>query len=277
MAMSDLAIIAGQGDLPKQLADHCERIGRAYHIVQFNGVSLDWVANKSVIPAQYEKPARLFKQLKSLNCKQVVFAGGMQRPKLNPLKFDLKMMGLATTLLPALKTGDDNTLRMIAGIFEGEGFEIVPAHDLLNNLLNNAGALGAYEPSEQDNYDIKRGLEVLKAMASADVGQACVVGQGLCLGMEAIQGSDAMLKFVSETKDKFLPEPDGAKGVFIKAPKQGQDNRMDMPTIGPDTINSVAQANLAGIALAMNGVQIIDQDKCITLANELGVFITVVE
>jgi DUF1009 family protein len=277
MVPPNLAIVAGAGDLPRQLADHCERIGRGYKIIQFDGVTLNWADSLPVIQARFEKPDKLFKALKAAACQEVVFAGGMQRPKLNPLKFDLKLMKLAPTLLPALKNGDDGTLRLIAQIFEAEGLTVVAAHDILENLMNTEGSIGQFSPSNQDLDDIQRGFDILDAMAAADVGQSCVVGQGLCLGIETIQGTDAMLGFVGKSKSKFLPDPDGPKGVFIKAPKHGQDRRMDMPTIGPDTIRAVERAGLAGISVVKNDIQIIDLEQCISISNELGVFVTVVK
>lgn len=272
MTLPNLAIVAGTGALPKQLAEHCKSINRPYHIVQFQGIDLDWLTDDHIITARYEKPNALFKALKARDCTQIVFAGAMQRPKLTPLKFDVKLMKLAPTLLPALKSGDDGTLRMIASIFESEGFEILAAHDILDSLMVSAGTLTQASPSAQDQSDIDRGFAILNTLSNADIGQACVVGQGLCLGVETIQGSDALLSFVGNTKAPFLVN-DTAQGVFVKAPKTNQDNRMDMPTIGPNTIQSVADAGLSGIAIQAGRVQILDQETCVDLANTLGLFI----
>jgi DUF1009 family protein len=275
MQKPNLAIVAGAGDLPQQLAAACVSTGRGYQIVRFNGIDLDWINDHPVIDAIFEKPNSLFKQLDKTDCTQVVFAGAMQRPKLNPLKFDLKLMKLAPTLLPALKGGDDGALNLIAQIFEAEGITVIPAHTILPDLLSSSGVLTKAKPTDQDEADIARGFSILNAMSAADVGQACVVGQGLCLGIETIQGSDAMLRFVTDTKAAFVaPNPNG---VFVKAPKIGQDHRMDMPTIGVETLNAVNNAGLRGIAIAENGVQILNRDACVNLANELGLFISVVE
>lgn len=277
MGLHNLAIVAGAGDLPKKLADHCRTSGRGYQIVRFNGIELDWIVGHPVIDAQFEKPNSLFKLLDKTGCTHVVFAGGIQRPKLNPLKFDLKLMKLAPTLLPALKGGDDGALSLIAQIFESEGIEVVPAHAILDGLLARSGNLTTLAPQDDDQADITRGLAILDVISQADIGQACIVAQGLCLGIETIQGSDTLLKFVGATKDKFITNPAGGKGVFIKAPKRGQDRRMDMPTIGLKTLTAVNNAGLAGIAIAADGVQILDLDACVKLANMLGLFISVVE
>ena len=275
MGIPNLAIVAGAGELPQKLAAACVSAERGYQVVRFNGIELDWTDGHPVIDAIFEKPNSLFKQLHQAGCKQVVFAGAMQRPKLNPLKFDLKLMKLAPTLLPALKGGDDGALSLIAQIFESEGIEVVSAHAIIPELLAKTGVLTTVKPTEQDNADIARGFVVLDAMSVADVGQACVIAQGLCLGVETIQGSDALMRFVKDTKTPFVGK--GHMGVFIKAPKLGQDRRIDMPTIGIDTLSAVHNAGLRGIAVAADGVQILNQKECVEFANALGLFITVVE
>jgi len=272
METPNLAIVAGTGALPRELAQQCQDQGRGYQVVVFDGIDLDWVGDHPIISAEYEKPNALFKALKKADCSEVVFAGAMVRPQLNPLKFDLKLMKLAPKLLPALKSGDDTALSMIAKIFEAEGLTIVPAHSILDGLLANGGTWTASKPNDQDKRDIDRAFSILDAMAVADVGQACVVGQGICLGMESIQ-----LKFVADTKTNFLDATQDGAGVFAKAPKLGQDERMDMPTIGLGTVKAAIDAKLSGIAIQSGGVQVLDKDDCIALANKHGLFITAVD
>ncbi|GLQ34226.1 hypothetical protein GCM10007939_05090 [Amylibacter marinus] len=269
-----IAVVAGAGDLPRQLAEWARDQGRAYVVVQFQGIELSWAGDHPVINAQFERPNALFKALRAHEIPNVVFAGGMRRPKLNPLKFDRVFLKIATTLLPALKSGDANTLSMIAKIFEDNGFSIVGAHDLMQGLVSGAGVLTARHPDETELADIARGFDILRAMSMADVGQSTVVAGGICLGVESIQGSDALLKFVAQTGQGFKID---AAGVYVKGPKQGQDHRMDLPAIGISTLSAVQAAGLGGIALSAGGVMIIDQAECIALADQLGLFIVVVE
>ena len=273
MGLPNLAIVAGSGALPLQLAEHCQSIGRSYKIIRFNGTQLDWASNHPVISAEFEKPKSLFSAIRKAGCEQIVFAGAIQRPKLNPLKFDLAFLKFAPTLIPALKKGDDTTLRMIASLFESEGFEIISAHQILERLIISKGILTIIHPSSGSQLDIERGFSILKIIAEADIGQACIVGQGLCLGIETVQGSDYLISNVGTTKDNYLENIKGYNGVFIKAPKFCQDTRLDIPTIGPVTIQSVYDAGLSGIALKENSVQILEREACVMLANDLGLFI----
>ncbi|MCP5072357.1 MAG: LpxI family protein [Rhodobacteraceae bacterium] len=268
-----LAIVTGEGDLPRLLAEDCKRQGRDYVLVLFAGFEPVWARKHPQINATFERPAALFKALKRSGCTHVAFAGAMQRPKLNPLKFDWKFLKLAPTLLPALKSGDDVTLRTINAIFEAEKLEIVPPHGLLESLLAQEGVLSNAQPSPDDLADMRRGFAIARAAGGQDVGQGAVVAQGLCLGVESVQGTDAMLSFVAGTASRFRTDPAGGRGVLCKAPKPEQDWRVDLPTIGPQTIVNAAKAGLAGVAVEAGGVLVLGQEETVAKADELGLFL----
>lgn len=272
-ASGGLAIIAGSGTLPRLLAEHAARTGRSYQVVVFEGTHLDWVSDHPVIPAVFEKPGRLFAALIRAGCTDVTFAGGMTRPKLSPMRFDLKAIRLAPQLFRALKSGDDTALRIVAGIFEAEGMRIVAAHSILSSLIAGSGVLTRASPSEADVKDAARAAEIVAAIGQVDVGQGAVVAQGICLGVESIQGTDAMLAFAGQTAAPYRPDPQGARGVLLKAPKPGQDWRSDLPAIGPETVTAAHQAGLAGIVVQAGGVLILGEAETIARADSLGIFI----
>ena len=224
MQTTCLAIVAGSGDLPMKIVEYCKKHHLDFRIIHFEGVELNWLDDLPVLTAKYEKPNSLFASLKEMGCNQVVFAGAMKRPKLNPLKFDSKFLKIASKLLPALKSGDDSTLKIIANIFEKEGLEILSANQILKNLFVPEGNLTNLKPSNNDLSDIMRGFEILDCISKIDIGQACIVGQGLCLGIETIQGSDELIKFASTNKHKYLYDENGGRGVFIKSPKTSSRN-----------------------------------------------------
>jgi DUF1009 family protein len=273
LGSNPLAIVAGDGDLPKLLAEDCVRTGRDYVVVLLAGFSPEWAADRPVIKAEFEKPARMFKALKAGDFAHVTFAGAMQRPQLSMLKFDLKFWRLAPKLLPVMKSGDDVTLRTITAIFEAEGMEVIGAHDVLESLLAPSGIQTMAKISKADWVDIKRGLDIAQGSGRMDVGQGAVVAQGICLGVESIQGTDAMLRFVADTGDRFRLDPKGSKGVLCKVPKPGQDWRVDLPSIGAGTMVAAAKAGLAGVAVQAGGVLVIGLDETVAKADELGLFL----
>lgn len=271
--MSGLAIIAGAGQLPKWIAEHQKREGNHYCVVNFGAQDLPWAMDHTVIEAEFERPAAMFKSLDAAGITQVCFAGGMARPKLRPLRFDTKFLKLAPKLLPAIRSGDDVALRFISDIFEGEGLEIIAAQDILTGLVAAEGVHSKVKPSDDDEADIARAVEITKTLGAADVGQAAVVAQGLCLGLETLQGTDALLSFVAQTADDLRPDPKGGKGVLYKAPKPTQTRKLDLPAIGPQTIQNAAAAGLAGVVVEAGGVMILDLEETRAVADRHGLFL----
>lgn len=268
-----LGIVAGRGLLPRLIAEDCERRGRAFLIVTFPGTDLDWSAGRPVFAAEFEKPGRLFAALREAGCGEVVFAGGMARPRLNPLRFDAKMLTLAPKVLAGLRTGDDATLGLIARIFEAEGLKIRAAHDILGGLLMPEGVLTRAQPGDADREDAARAAAIVAALGRVDVGQGAVVAQGLCLGLETIQGTDAMLGFVAATAAAARPDPGGARGVLLKAAKPGQDRRLDLPAIGPATLEAAARAGLAGVVVEAGAALLLDREATVAAADAAGLFL----
>lgn len=268
-----IAIVAGRGALPRLIAEDCRRRGQSYRVVIFEGIELDWLDGHPVLAAIFEKPGRLFSDLRAAGCSTVTFAGGMSRPRLNPLRFDLKLLSFAPKVLAGVRSGDDTTLRLVAEIFEAEGLTLRAPHEILAGLLAPEGVLTQAGPSEPDRADALRAEAIVTALGVADVGQGAVVGQGVCLGLESIQGTDAMLEFVARTGAAFRHDPDGARGILFKAPKPGQDWRMDLPAIGAETIRAAARAGLAGIVVQAGGVLIIGRQETVAAADAAGLFI----
>lgn len=270
-----LAIVAGRGDLPRLIAEDAARRGRRYVVVVFGGLALDWLDGHPVVAAAFEKPGRLFRDLRAAGCGEVTFAGGMARPALRLMRFDLRMLRLAPRLLRGIRSGDDSTLRLVAAIFEAEGFIVRAPHEILIDLIAEAGVPTRAQPSPRDRADAERAAGIVAALGAADVGQAAVVAGGICLGLESIQGTDALLRFAGETPPALRPS--SARGVLFKAPKPGQDRRMDLPAIGAETVRGAAAAGLAGIVVEAGGAMILDHAGTIAAADAADLFLWVRE
>lgn len=259
-----LAILSGGGALPVALATaHPDALR-----VVFAGVAHDLPA--PVSEHQFEKMGTLFQTLRDEGVNRVVLAGGMSRPPLDPARFDDTMTRIAPRLVAALQEGDDALLRLVIALFEEQGFAVVGAHELIDGLTADEGLLAGSEPDERAQKDAQRATDILLALSPLDVGQAVVVENGLCLGIETLQGTDALLNFVAQTPEK-LRRGDG--GVLLKAPKRGQDLRVDMPAIGPDTVRNAARAGLRGIVVAAGKVVVLDRPALIEALEETGLFL----
>lgn len=271
--MPGLAIIAGDGGLPRLVAEAASGRGQTYRVVLFGDDPPEWAAGHPRIMARFEGFGALFDAMHAAGLDQVVFVGGMARPNPDPAAFDAKTHEIAPRLLGSIGQGDDATLRVIAAIFEAEGFSVQAAHDLLPGLLAGPGPLGACAPSPADLADLARAGRIVAALGAADVGQGAVVAQGICLGAESIQGTDMMLEFVARTASRFRPDVNGARGVLFKGPKPGQDLRLDLPAIGPLTVANAARAGLAGIGFQAGGVLILERPETIAAADSAGLFL----
>ena len=249
-----LAVIAGAGALPGLILDENPGL-----LVRFAGAGCDIQAS-DILEARFEQLGVLFKALKTEGVTEVCFAGAMSRPALDPSAFDPETFALMPRVLPVLKGGDDALLRLVAEIFEEQGFTVRGAHELAPGLVASSGSLIG-EPDAGQLQDAVRAAAILDALSGQDVGQGCVVASGLCLGIETLQGTDAMLRFVAETRSGH-----GDGGIFVKRPKSGQDLRIDMPVIGPDTIAAVAAAGLTGLCVAAGSVLLLDRPAILAAA-----------
>ncbi|MEM9210910.1 MAG: UDP-2,3-diacylglucosamine diphosphatase LpxI [Pseudomonadota bacterium] len=270
--MSRTAIIAGSGVLPRLLAEEVA-LTDAPIIVDFKTTALDWISNYEVIDASFEKAGVLFTALRKRGVDYVVFAGGMSRPKLNPLKMDRAFLSKAPSLLKAMRGGDDGLLRVIASWFEEEGFIVKSAQDIITDLIAPAGIWGRHSPTEQDDLDMDRGVQILEALSPLDVGQACIISGGVCFGIETIQGTDALLRSVEETDSALNPPKQSGQGVLVKIPKAGQDHRIDLPSIGEETVKRAKVAGLSGIVVKEGGALVLGMKDILAAADDAGLFI----
>jgi DUF1009 family protein len=266
-----LGIVAGAGALPRLIAE--AQGARGHLVCAFEGAAPDWIGAHPHVVVPFEKPGALFAALRQAGVRRLVMAGGMKRPKLRPLHFDRTALGLASKILPLMGQGDDALLRGLAAVFEAEGFALVGVQQVLDGLLAPAGAIGGVAMAETHAADIRRAAQIVAALGALDVGQGAVVEAGICLGVETIQGTDALLEAVARTVPALRADPSGRAGVLYKAPKPAQDRRLDLPAIGVETVRRAAAAGLAGIAVAAGGVLLIDRPAIEAEAGARGLFL----
>ncbi|MDO9638765.1 MAG: UDP-2,3-diacylglucosamine diphosphatase LpxI [Pseudotabrizicola sp.] len=262
--MTRTAVIAGSGHLPAAVAAAL----KAPLICALDGFVPEGLAVDMVF--RVERLVPFFHALEDAGVTRVTFAGAVQRPRLDPALFDAGTAGLVPRLMAAMAQGDDATLRAVVLLFEEAGFTVAGTAQIAPDLVPGAGVLCG-TLSAADEADATRAAEIVAALGAVDVGQGCVVAQGLCLAVEALPGTDAMLAGVTALPPGLRPA--GTRGLFYKAPKPGQDSRVDLPTLGPDTVALVAQAGLGGIAWQAGGVICLDLDAMIAAAADAGLFL----
>ena len=261
--MDKLGLIAGGGGLPIALARYCMAAGRPLYVIRLEGFaspSLEAFEGETRSLFDFEGG---FRALHAAECHSVCFAGTVARPDL--LADDA--IGVPTEVVAA-RGADDSLLSTVTSHFQARGFRVEGAHEVMASLTLSEGPIGRVSPSAIDQPDIDRAMLVARAIGTLDVGQGAVCRDRLILAVEAQEGTDAMLKRVADLFGSTTP-----KGVLVKASKPTQDLCIDLPTIGPVTVELAAAAGLAGIAGEAGHVLIIDRDETIRLADELGLFI----
>lgn len=265
-----IGIISGGGLLPQVIANWCSDKCIPYQVVTFSHLPLEWTDNHPSFVVEIEKMSKLFDALKSLSIDTVVFAGAMDRPKMDITRLDISGEKLLNILNSNKNFGDDTTLRAIISFFETNGFSVKGAHEIVHDLMPNTQNPTIKRPAATDIIDTNRAIEIVNLLGQADVGQGCVVAQGICLALESIQGTDSMLNFVRETRADYVTSN---KGVLVKFSKPTQDLRVDMPTIGPETMVNASKAGLAGIVIEAGRVMVLDFAMTVAKADELDLFL----
>ena len=263
-----LALICGQGALPGLIVRNMYHAPVIAALEQFppEGLAVD-------LTFRLETLGTFLKALKVRGVLQVCFAGAIRRPKIDPEQIDAATQPLVVKISGALSGGDDAALRIIIDIFEQAGFEVVGFTQLVPELLPPGGVLSIRQPIEQDRKDVARAHSVIAGLSALDMGQSCIVASGHVLAVEAFGGTRWMLSSLSSVRPTVWPEG----GLLYKAPKEGQERRVDMPAIGPETMEQAAQAGLSGVAIVQGGVVALHLPKIIAEANRLGLFLWVCE
>jgi hypothetical protein len=266
-APSKLGIVAGGGEIPGLIVSACAATGRPHFVLALEGQADPAVIGDA--PHAWIKlgAARRARELLIENqVRELVFVGKVRRPSLSEIRPDwLAAKFLVRATMKSL--GDDGLLRAIISEVEREGATVVGAHDILRDLLAPAGPLGRKKPDKHAWRDIRRGFEAAKGIGRLDIGQAAVVQQGLVLGVEAIEGTDALIDRVGALRR------DGPGGVLVKVVKPGQERRIDLPTVGTGTVERAAAAGLRGIAVEAGATLVVGRAAVAATADRLGLFV----
>lgn len=268
-----LAIVCGGGAFPGAVAEAVVRRGRRPVMFAIRG----W-ADPEVIERYTHywiaigQMGRFFRLAHAERCREVLFIGVVLRPPIRELRLDWRTIVMLPRAFRFFRGGDNTLLSGVAGLVESEGLRVIGLHDVAPELFVTEGVFGRCQPNDRDKADIARALTLIAALGPFDVGQAVVVADNHVLAVEAAEGTDNMLARIAELRLRGRVTAPPGVGVLVKAPKPGQDRRLDLPSIGPQTIEGVARAGLAGIAVAAGGTIIAEATQAIAAADRAKIF-----
>lgn len=269
-----VGLIAGGGVLPFAVADSLAARGIPAVIFALKGFcdpeQVRRYRHHWIVMGKF---GTLIGLLKSEGCRDVVFIGGLVRPSFADLRLDWGALALIPSFIASLRGGDDHLLTATAGFFETRGFHLRGIKDIAPDVLMPEGCMTRTRPDEAMSADIAKGREVLSAISPFDVGQGVVVIERHVVSIEDIAGTDALLERVARLRIEGFLRTKAGRGVLVKAPKKGQDLRFDLPALGPRTVEGVAAAGLAGIAITAGYSVVAEPQAMIAAADAAGIFI----
>jgi UDP-2,3-diacylglucosamine hydrolase len=271
---SPIGLVAGGGTMPFAVADSLLARGISPVLFALRGAcdpaGVQRFRHHWISVGQLGRAMRLFR---SENCRDLVFIGTLVRPALSEIRLDWGTLRVLGRVLAAFRGGDDHLLSGIGGVLEQDGFRMVGIKDVAPDLLMPDGCLTRITPDRNASADIALGRDVLSALSPYDIGQAVVVIDGHVIGVEDIEGTDGLLARVARLRSEGRIRAEARRGVLVKAPKQGQDLRFDLPTVGVRTVEGASGAGLAGIAIAAGNAIVAEPQAMIEAADAAGVFV----
>jgi len=269
-----LAIIAGAGDFPPRLASLVAGHGRQVFIAALEGAAVP--ANFGAADLQCYRLGQLGRLLEDLRRRDIIdliLIGSLPRPSFGALRPEASTLKYLPHFARAFRGGDDHLLRGVVTFFEGQGFTVHGPADVAPQMAAPVGPLGRKVASAAQKDLVTRGFQLLAALSPFDVGQAAILADHRVIAIEAAEGTDAMIRRVGDLVASGRLRFAKGDGILVKAPKDGQDLRVDMPAIGPDTLRHVTEAGLSGIGLRAGRVLVGDAAQLGKLADQSGLFI----
>jgi DUF1009 family protein len=264
--MERIGLIAGSGRFPVLFAETARRRGVEVFAVAHRGET-DPELERAVVGITWIHPGELETMIGALHAARVrraVMVGGIAKPRLfRELRPDARALALLARIG---KLRDDLVLRAVAAELEGEGISVVESTLFLDEIVPGPGVLGRRSPTAEEWSDIRVGFRAAKVIGQFDIGQSVIVRGGAVIAVEGIEGTDATIRRAGQLA--------GGEIVLVKVCKPTQDRRFDLPAVGPDTVDALAQVE--GRALAVEAACTITLDRAEMIARADAADIAVV-
>lgn len=269
-----LVILAAGGRVPIEVAAASRAAGRDVFVIGLEGEVDAGIGAFPHAIAKWGQIGRIEQLVRAHRARDLVLIGTVaRRPDFGSMAIDLGTLRYLPRLIKAMFGGDDTVLANFSRYIEERGFRIVGAHEVAPDLVADAGPVAGRAPEAAALTDARLALDAARAIGAIDAGQAAVAVLGRVVALEAAEGTDAMLERVETLRKNGRIKWSGRAGVLAKRSKPQQDIRLDMPAIGPRTIEAAARAGLAGIAIEAGRVMIAERKETVALAENTGTFI----
>ena len=260
-----IGLFLGDTDFSEVVLKKIKRLNKKYFIIDFSKNN-KFKKDKNSHRISIGKFGEIIKLIKEKKSKKVLFAGKIAKPKFSSLRLDLKGIYYIPSVIRAAKIGDAAIIKAIIKILANEGIKVISSIFFNPELSLKKGNFSKIIPNKQDNLSIKNSQIYFNKINNLDHIQALVVKDGKIIAREGREGTKKML-----SKLKI-----NSNGILIKLPKKKQDLRMDLPTIGLQTLKDIKKHGLKGVVLKSKKNIFLDKTKCINFANKNKIFIKVI-
>ena len=264
-----LGLIVGETGLPKFVIKELLKKNVSFLILDLTKSNI-YKKYKNSYSLKITELGKAISVFKKNNCKNIIFIGKVERPEISLLKFDRKSLFYLPRLFSVFKKGDGNILKEVIKIFKENKINVLNSMKFTPELIFKDESINKLKTNDADNISISKGVSIIKALSKFDIGQSVIINNGYVLAIEGPEGTDETIKRSLYLSKKYKLKN---KSILIKFPKANQDLRVDLPTIGLDTIKNCIKANIKGIALKRSQNIILDKDKIINLTKKNNFFI----
>jgi DUF1009 family protein len=264
-----LGIVAGETSLPKFVINKLINKNVELLIIDLTNSNI-YKKYKNSYSLKVTELGKAISILNKNNCKSIIFLGKVKRPEISHLKFDRKSLFYLPRLFSAFKKGDGNILKEIIKIFNEHKINVLNSMKFTPELIFKDRSINNVKIKNVDKSSIIKGASIIKSLSKFDIGQSVVINNGYVLAIEGPEGTDQTIKRSLNLSKKYKLKD---KSILVKFPKANQDLRVDLPTIGLDTVKNCIKANIKGIAVKRFHNIILDKDKIINLTKKKNFFI----
>jgi len=264
-----LGLIVGETNLPKFVIKELLKKNVSFLILDLTKSNI-YKKYKNSYSLKITELGKAISVFKKNNCKNIIFIGKVERPEISLLKFDRKALFYLPRLFSVFKKGDGNILKEVIKIFKENKINVLNSMKFTPELIFKDESINKLKTNDADNISISKGVSIIKALSKFDIGQSVIINNGYVLAIEGPEGTDETIKRSLYLSKKYKLKN---KSILIKFPKVNKDLRVDLPTIGLDTIKNCIKANIKGIALKRSQNIILDRDKIINLTKKNNFFI----
>ena len=261
-----IGLFLGEKKLPIEIIKKLKKKKIKYFIIDFTKNN-KFKKDKDCFFISIGRFGKILEIIKSKKCKKVIFAGNISKPKISKLKLDFKGIYYFPRIIKAFKLGDAAILKELIKILAEHKIKVIKLNFFNSELTMSKGNYTIVRPSKLEILDIKKGVKHLNKFNAHNHTQGLVIRKGNLVAKETYRGTQKMLQSLKKVKNK--------NGILIKFPKKKQDLRVDLPTIGLDTLKDCKKSNIKGIVLKSNENIILDKKKCINFANKNKMFINI--